>query len=619
MRLILIWLQGTYPVKISPTVRAEDRSAGDPNQLFGCRMVGNRFHLRSPALIIFLIALLASVGVWWGVPPTWNVSQVLLAPEKNKDGNEVIVVGADQTPVAGILPRSASPLTVENLARLQADGKVPEKLDQLVYQDNPGGEREYYLLNAYRHWNFWSFLPALTAIALCWITKEPLSALLAGIIIGAVMIGKPNVLDMVLIPSIGTPTAATILVLYLWLLGGLMGIWDKTGASVAFADFVTERFVRGPRTAKLVAWFLGVLFFQGGTVSSVLVGTTVRPVADREKVSHEELSLIVDATSSPIAVLLAFNAWPIYVQAFLVVPGVAALATEAGRIDFFFSSIVYSFYSIVVVLFTFLISVELFPTMPPKLKAAQRARTTGELNAPGSDPLSETELPGEDVPPDYHPHILDFVVPLFTLLAVAVGTYVFYQSPKVLWAFTAALAIAILMAWVKGMQFKHIIAGILEGQKNVVMGSIILLLAITIGSLSQEVGGGRYLVSLLGGLQWHWILPGASFLIAVVIAFSTGTSFATFAVTLPLVMPLAHAVGVNQNLAHPDLYLSICFAACLNGGVFGDQCSPISDTTILSSICTGADLMDHVKTQFPVAAQAALVAIIGWTAIAFYC
>ena len=148
---------------------------------------------------------------------------------------------------------------------------------------------------------------------------------------------------------------------------------------------------------------------------------------------------------------------------------------------------------------------------------------------------------------------------------------------------------------------------------------MILLLAITIGQLSQDVGGGRYLVSLLGTLQWHWMLPAVSFSIAVVIAFSTGTSWATFAVTLPLVMPLAHAVAMNQNLTHPQLYMSICFAACLNGGVFGDQCSPISDTTILSSMCTGADLMDHVTTQIPVAAQAAGLALLCWTAIALAC
>jgi Na+/H+ antiporter NhaC len=580
--------------------------------------------VRSTALWIFVLAMVAAILIWWRVPPTWNVSQTLLATETNEAGETFILFGVEQIPAPGIPALRDSELTVENLTRLDAEGNLPEQLEQIVFavdQQAPEGEQlKYYLLAAYRHWRYWSFLPALTAIALCWITKEPLSALLAGIITGAVMIGKPNVLDSVLIPSIGTPTAATILVLYLWLLGGLLGIWDKTGASVAFADYMTERFVRGPRSAKLVAWLLGVLFFQGGTVSSVLVGTTVRPVADKEKVSHEELSLIVDSTSSPIAVLLAFNAWPIYVQAFLVVPGVAALATEAGRIEFFFSSILFSFYAIFAVLFTLLISLEVFPTMPPKLKAAiKRSRETGQLDAPGSEPLSQTELPHEHVPAGYPSHVLDFVVPLFALLAVAVGTYFVFQSPKVLWAFTVALLLAVVMASIKGMHFKHLMDGIVEGQKSVVMGSIILLLAITIGNLSQEVGGGRYLVSLLGGLQWHWILPMTSFLIAVVIAFSTGTSWATFAVTLPLVMPLAHAVGINNGLEHPELYLTICFAACLNGGVFGDQCSPISDTTILSSLCTGADLMDHVKTQFPVAVQAAVLAIICWTTIACFC
>lgn len=107
-----------------------------------------------------------------------------------------------------------------------------------------------------------------------------------------------------------------------WLfIGGLMGIWSRTGASRAFADAMTRRFVRGPRSAKLVAWALGVVFFQGGSISTVLTGTTAKPVADRERVSHEELAYIVDSTASPIALLLAFNAWPLYVQTFIFVGG----------------------------------------------------------------------------------------------------------------------------------------------------------------------------------------------------------------------------------------------------------------------------------------------------------
>jgi len=572
------------------------------------------------ALWLFLVAVLVSVVVAWRVPPTWDVEQTSLATVED-EGILYVEVHEEKQEVAEAIPRAESELTKQRLDELQADDRVPDELEQVVYDEDPQtGERSYYLLTAYRHWRIWSFLPALTAIALCWITKEPISALLAGIVTGAVIIGKPNVLEGVLIPSIGTSTAATILILYLWLLGGLMGIWQVTGASVAFAEYMTKHFVRGPRSAKLVAWFLGVLFFQGGTVSSVLVGTTVKPVADKERVSHEELSLVVDATSSPIAVLLAFNAWPIYVQSFLVVPGVAYLATEAGRIDFFFDSVMFSFYAMFSVLFTLLLSLELLPTIPPKLKAAmKRARETGQLDAVGAEPLATNEVTWDEMQLDYRAHLQDFIVPLITLLGVAVGSFLLWGSPEVLWAFCSALLVGAVLAWLKGMSFKHIITGIVEGQKGVVLGSVILLLAITIGNLSQDVGGGRYLVSLLGGLQWYWILPATSFVIAVVIAFSTGTSWATFAVTFPLVMPLAHAVAANNELAHPDLFLSICFAACLNGGVYGDQCSPISDTTILSSMCTGADLMDHVKTQIPVASQAALLAVLAWTGIALFC
>ena len=596
---------------------------------------------KSPALWVFLLAFVAAIIVGVRTPPTWTVEQTPLKVETDGLGNQFVVLGGEQVGVetdnlgnqfvvlggkqVGVdmaIPLADSPLTVKKLLALHREGGTPKSVQQFVYEQPQAGgdqEKQYFQQFAYRHWGFWSFLPALTAIVLCWMTKEPISSLSAGIVVGAMLIGEFNVLDSVLIPSIGTPTAATILVLYLWLLGGLMGIWATTGASEAFADYMAAHFVRGPRTAKLVAWMLGVVFFQGGTISAVLVGTTVRPLADEEKVSHEELSLIVDATSSPIAILLAFNAWPIYVQAFMGVVGVSYLATETDRVAFFFQSIPLSFYAIFSVLFTFLIAIEKHPFMPRKLKAArQRARETGELNSPTAEPLAGDDPGYKFVPIGYPPHILDFVLPLITLLGVAVGTYYFYGSPKVLWAFGAAMMLAAVMAWLKGMNLRQIITAILEGQKGVILGSVILLLAITIGQLSQDVGGGRYLVSLLGALQWHWLLPGTAFLIAVVIAFSTGTSWATFAVTLPLVLPLAHAVSINLNLAHPELFMSICFAACLNGGVFGDQCSPISDTTILSSMCTGADLMDHVTTQIPVALQAAFLAVVGWTALAFF-
>lgn len=576
--------------------------------------------LKTPALWVFVVAFLVAVGVGQWVVPTWTIDAISLEIRSDERGNQFAEFNDKKLPLNSAVAINDSPLTIENLT---AEGGDQLDTEQFVYQEavEDGKEvRHYSLQIANRHWKYWSFLPAVTAIALCWITKEPISALLAGIGVGAALVGEFDILGGILIPSIGTTGAATILILYLWLLGGLMGIWAKTGASEAFADYMSANFVRGPRSAKFVAWLLGVVFFQGGTISAVLVGTTVRPLADEERVSHEELSLIVDSTSSPIAIILAFNAWPLYVQAFIGVVGVSFLATEADRIAFFFQAIPLNFYAILAVTSTFLIALDKHPLLPKKLKAArQRALETGQLNAPGAEPLANDD-PGYDfVPEGYKPHIMEFLLPLVTLLGVAIVTYILFGSPEVLWAFGGAVAVAAIMAWLKGMSLRDIIVGILDGQKGLILGSVILLLAITIGRLSQDIGGGYYLGSLLGGLQWHWLLPALVFLIGVVVAFSTGTSWATFAVTLPLVLPLAHTVAVNQGLAHPQLFMSVCFAACLNGGVFGDQCSPISDTTILSSMCTGADLMDHVTTQIYVAAQAALVAVIGWTVIALFC
>jgi Na+/H+ antiporter NhaC len=140
----------------------------------------------------------------------------------------------------------------------------------------------------------------------------------------------------------------------------------------------------------------------------------------------------------------------------------------------------------------------------------------------------------------------------------------------------------------------------------------------TIGGLSKEIGGGTFLVEQLGDSIPYFLLPVLLQVLTMVIAFSTGTSWGTYAVAFPLAMPLAWAVAGANGLAHPELFMTLCFAAVMDGSVFGDQCSPISDTTVLSSMCTGCDLMDHVKTQIPQASVAAGLAAICWTCVAFF-
>ena len=150
------------------------------------------------------------------------------------------------------------------------------------------------------------------------------------------------------------------------------------------------------------------------------------------------------------------------------------------------------------------------------------------------------------------------------------------------------------------------------------LGSVILLLAITIGGISKETGGGIFLVEQLGQSVPYFLLPVLLQIMTIVIAFSTGTSWGTYAVAFPLAMPLAWAVAGAQGLAHPELFMTLCFAAVMDGSVYGDQCSPISDTTVLSSVCTGCDLMDHVKSQIPQASFAAVLAAGCWTVLAYF-
>ena len=567
---------------------------------------------------VFALATLVSGLVGVAVPPTWTVNQVSLDVRTDTDGRLYYLSESDRIHFEAV-PIGQARLAPDSVRGSTDAPPVTEEFVSAVETRDGRTETVYYQRQARSHWGWWSLLPALVAVLLCWLTREPVTSLAAGIVSGALLLGRYDLTGDVLIPSLATTNAAGILVLYLWLLGGLMGIWSRTGAAQAFAALMTERFVRGPRTAKLVAWMLGIVFFQGGTVSTVVVGTTVKPIADKERVSHEELAYIVDSTASPIASQLAFNAWPGYVQAFIFVSGVGFLASETDRIAFFFQSVPFCFYAIFAVLGTLLLSVEKPVFLGPRLAAAMtRARTTGQLDAPGADPLSARELQASHVPAGYTPHVIEFFLPLGTLIAIAVGTFLAYGSPNVHWAFGAALLLAAGMALAKGMALKDLLSGFHDGIKGVVLGSVILLLAITIGGISTETGGGVFLVEQLGGSVPYFLLPVLLQLLTMVIAFSTGTSWGTYAVAFPLAMPLAWAVAGAQGLSHPELFMTLCFAAVMDGSVYGDQCSPISDTTVLSSVCTGCDLMDHVKTQIPQASVAAVLAAVCWTTIAVF-
>ena len=206
--------------------------------------------------------------------------------------------------------------------------------------------------------------------------------------------------------------------------GGMIGLWTRTGGAHRFATWAGDRIVRGPRTAKFFAWLMGLVFHQGGTVSTVLTGATVKPVADRNRVSHEELSYVVDSTASPAATLIPFNVWPIYVGG-LVAGTVPVIASQQQGIQFFIEAVPFNFYAIFAITFTLLFSWDKMPWIGSKMEEARaRARETGELDREGAEPMAAAELTELKVPDDYDGGLIDFFGPIGTLLGVAIIPYV---------------------------------------------------------------------------------------------------------------------------------------------------------------------------------------------------
>jgi len=457
----------------------------------------------------------------------------------------------------------------------------------------------------------WSIVPAALTLALCFWTKEVISALFIGIAAGGIVSGNFNIIAAYLLPAVGTESYAQILLVYLWCLGGLIGLWTRTGGAQYFARWAGERIVKGRRTAKLFGCMVGTVFHQGGTISTILAGSTVKPVSDEAGVSHEELSYIIDSTASPIATVIPFNVWPSYVAG-LVVGTIPLFATTDDAVSFFYKAILFNFYGILAVVFTYTFALEINPFVFGKMKRAiARVKATGELDAPGAHTMSSRELDELKIPEGYATSNIDFAVPILTLIGIAVGGLVYSGRVPINEAFVLAVLSAMIVAMIKGMKLTEVIDGFVDGVKGVSLGAIILALAVTLGRVSASLGTAGFLIRTTSEIIVPPLLPAIFMLVCMLIAFSVGSSWGTYAVVFPIAMPLAHAVN-------PDpFYITLCFGAVLGGAVYGDQCSPISDTTILSSLATGSDHMDHVTTQMPMATVAAGIGAVLYTIIAF--
>ncbi len=442
-----------------------------------------------------------------------------------------------------------------------------------------------------------SLLPAVVAVILAFVTKDAIFSLLIGIIVGIFVTGQNVLFGFTGLVQDALGNSDFIWVVCIEVFVGIMvAYFQKSGAIDAFTKRIERRSIKAAG-AQIIAWLLGIFIFFSDYFSPLYVGTVMKGITDKARVSREKLSYICSSTSAPVCTLIPFSAWGVYMAGLLV--GIGAFVDKTVATNAVIKMVPFNFYGILSVVLVGLIAVGIVPDFGPMRKAEKRARETGKVIADGANPMMGKELeqikPNEGVKPNL---LVNFFGPALIIISVTLGTYLFTGSAKTLEGFIAAVVFQFVTMLIQKMAtIDELVKTAIEGIKSIISAILILSLAYCLNSISKELGTANYVVSITKAWMTPTLLLVFTFLTCAFVSFFTGTSWGTYAIMTPIAIPLAFNLtgGVINNV----IYASI--AAVMSGGCFGDHCSPISDTNILSSLASGSDHMDHVNTQMPYA------------------
>ncbi len=489
---------------------------------------------------------------------------------------------------------------------------------------------------------WFSLLPPLVAIVLALLFKEVVTALFAGVWIGALGISGFNPLaalwrtvDQFAIPELAnTDDGHVQIVVFSLLLGGMVGIISRSGGTMGIVEAVRP-FARSARRGQIATWFAGMGVFFDDYANTLIVGNTMRPITDRLRISREKLAYLVDSTAAPLAALVPISTWVGY-EIILIQQGLTIAAAQnpelAASLDMnafriFIETIPYRFYPVLGLFFAAMIAFSR-RDFGPMAAAERRARQTGQLHRPDAQLLMDTSDKVME-PKEGAPHRWwNAALPVLTVVVVVVvGLYVTGRVgldagariwdifgnadpfTTMAWGSLAGCVLAIGLAVSQRiLSLNEAIDSWVNGMRSMLIAMIILTLAWSLGSVTEEIHTAAYLSQILSDRVALSLIPVIVFVIAAAISFATGTSWGTMGILLPLVIPLTVAMGGAGDGDGTYTILLGAISSVLAGAIFGDHCSPISDTTILSSTASGCDHMDHVRTQLP---YALLVAVVG--------
>ena len=462
---------------------------------------------------------------------------------------------------------------------------------------------------------FWALVPAIVAIVLALITKETYSSLFIGILVGALLLAGFNpvgTVDTIIsgsyIPVGGTEEDAlttglvpalaenTGIFVFLVMLGVFVALVNASGASAAFGRWAAKH-VKSRLGSQVATFVLGVLIFVDDYFNCLTVGSVMRPITDAERLSRAKLSYLIDATAAPVCMIAPVSSWA---------AAVSGVASDLGvdGIQLFISAIPFNFYSLLTLVFVVAITVMGFD-YGPMAKSELEAIRNGELGSLGNDEAVENSRAS----------FLDMLIPILILVAFCIVGMLYvggfwdadaegYLNVVLAFgdtdAFTAlpwGAIIALVIAYVyllarRVVSFKEAMNCMVSGFNAMIPAMLILTFALTLKGMTSALGAAEFVSGLMEGsaAALYSMLPAIIFLVAWGLAFATGTSWGTFGILIPIVLPIFATA--------PDLQI-IGISACLAGAVAGDHCSPISDTTIMASAGANCNHVEHVSTQLP--------------------
>lgn len=460
---------------------------------------------------------------------------------------------------------------------------------------------------------FWALLPPIIAIALALITKEVYSSLFIGILAGGLLYSNFSFEGTVLhvfedgIVSVLSDGYNVGILIFLVILGTMVCLMNKAGGSAAFGRWAQEH-IKSRVGAQLATIILGILIFIDDYFNCLTVGSVMRPVTDKHRISRAKLAYIIDATAAPVCIIAPISSWA---------AAVAAFAEDGQGLNLFIRAIPFNFYAIltIVMMVGMVLMKEEFGLMK---KFEDNARENGDLfSGPNPYAIMDEEME------ENKGRVLDLVLPIVVLVICCVIGMIysggFFSGASFVDAFSSSdasvglmlgAAFALVFTFVyymirRSLSFRDMMGCIPEGFKAMVPAILILTFAWSLKAMTDSLGA-KYFVrdfvwSSAAGLQM--LLPALVFVIGCLLAFATGTSWGTFGMLIPIV----------QNVFPMDNPLSIvCISACMAGAVCGDHCSPISDTTIMASAGAQCDHVNHVSTQLPYAITAAAVSLVSY-------